>query len=101
MSVKEQPKFTDAVLEAQKNEADYGVLKQLVGTWANHDPHDCKKKGGGFAGFGLHTTCMPSPGSNSEQIPGKFHFLCENYTEELTLLHLGERRSRTQPRGRQ
>jgi len=27
---------------------------------------------------------MPSPGSNSETIPGKFHFLCENYTEELT-----------------
>lgn len=27
---------------------------------------------------------MPSPGSNSESIPGKFHFLCENYTEELT-----------------
>ena len=27
---------------------------------------------------------MPSPGSNSETIPGKYHFLCENYTEVLT-----------------
>jgi hypothetical protein len=99
MSVQEQPKFTKAVLEAQKKQADYGVLEQLLGTWANYDPK--ASEGHGFAGFGIHTTCMPSPGTNSEQVNGKFHFLCENYTEELTLLHLGERRSRTQPRGRQ
>ena len=28
---------------------------------------------------------MP-PGSNSETIPGKFYFLCEDYTEELTFM---------------
>jgi hypothetical protein len=82
MSVKEQPKFTAAVLEAQKKKADYGVLAQLEGTWANHNPNDCK--GAGFAGFGIHTTMMPSPGTNSEQQPAQMHFLCENYTEELT-----------------
>jgi hypothetical protein len=27
---------------------------------------------------------MPSPGTNSETLPGKFHFLCQDYTEELT-----------------
>lgn len=59
-------------------EADYGVLKDLEGTWANY------KKPNGRKVFGLHTTCMPSPGTNSETIPGKFTFLCENYTEELT-----------------
>ena len=58
--------------------ADYGVLKQLEGTWVNYNPD------GNKTGWGLHTTCMPSPGTNSETIPGKFHFLCENYTEELT-----------------
>jgi hypothetical protein len=82
MSVQEQPKFTKAVLEAQKKQADYGVLEQLLGTWANYDPK--ASEGHGFAGFGIHTTCMPSPGTNSEQVNGKFHFLCENYTEELT-----------------
>ncbi|MAC46890.1 MAG: hypothetical protein CMI12_08550 [Oceanospirillum sp.] len=58
--------------------ADYGVLKLLEGTWVNHNPDNNK------TGWGLHTTCVPSPGSNPETIPGKFHFLCEDYTEELT-----------------
>lgn len=58
--------------------ADYGVLKLLEGTWVNHNPDNNK------TGWGLHTTCMPSPGTNSETIPGKYHFLSENYTEVLT-----------------
>jgi len=53
------------------------VLKELVGTWVNY-------KTDGVTNFGLHTTSMPSPGTNPEVIPGKFHFLCENYVEELT-----------------
>jgi len=69
------PRFTPEVL---KQPANYGVLKLLEGTWVNHNPDNNK------TGWGLHTTCMPSPGTNSETIPGKFTFLCENYTEELT-----------------
>ena len=69
------PTYTGAVL-AQA--ADYGVLKQLEGTWVNHNPDNTS------TGWGLHTTCMPSPGTNSETIFGIFHFLCEDYTEELT-----------------
>ena len=68
---KNPPEYTPEIL---KQPADYGVLKQLEGTWVNYKS----------IGWGLHTTCMPSPGSNSETIPGKFHFLCENYHEELT-----------------
>ncbi|WP_221794305.1 peroxidase, FMP-type [Oceanobacter mangrovi] len=69
------PRYTPDVLEQP---ADYGVLAQLAGTWVNVNPDNTT------AGWGIHTTCMPSPGSNSETLPGKFHFLCENYTEELT-----------------
>lgn len=58
--------------------ADYGILKQLEGTWVNQNPENNK------TGWGLHTTCMPSPGTNSETIFGIFHFLCDDYTEELT-----------------
>jgi hypothetical protein len=64
------PSFFPGLLEKK---ADYGLLKKLEGTWVNTDR----------TGLGIHTTCMPSPGTNSEQIPGKFHFLSENYTETL------------------
>ncbi|WP_158837507.1 peroxidase, FMP-type [Polaribacter sp. L3A8] len=70
-----QKEYSPAVL---KLPADYGVLKQLEGTWVNHNPDN------NTTGWGLHTTCMPSPGTNSETTPGKYHFLCEDYTEELT-----------------
>lgn len=69
------PTFTPSVLAAP---ADYGVLKQLEGTWVNHKPDK------NSLNLGLHTTCMPSPGTNSETIFGIFHFLCEDYTEELS-----------------
>jgi hypothetical protein len=60
------------------------MLDILEGTWVNRDnPHHNKHF------YGLHTTCMPSPGSNSEQIPGKFHFICDNYIEELTFKKIG------------
>lgn len=54
--------------------AKHDVLKKLKGTWVNTEKTN----------YGLHTTCLPSPGTNSEQIPGKFHFLTENYTEVMT-----------------
>ncbi|MFZ7091316.1 peroxidase, FMP-type [Primorskyibacter sp. 2E233] len=72
------PKFTPEVLKEQGEQADYGVLKQLEGTWVNVNPTAAPTL------WGVHTTCMPSPGTNSEMIPGKFTFLCQNYTEELT-----------------
>lgn len=71
-------KYSEKVLKEKQKQAQYGVLKQLEGTWVNHNPKKTTE------GWGLHTTCMPSPGTNSEMIPGKFHFLCENYQEELT-----------------
>jgi hypothetical protein len=74
-SVPRYPQFTPEVLTQP---ASYGVLRLLEGTWVNFNQTD------GSPGWGLHTTCMPSPGTNSETIPGKFTFLCENYTEELT-----------------
>lgn len=68
------PAYTDAVLSEPAN---YGILKQLEGTWVNHNPMN------NSTGWGLHTTCLPSPGTNSETIFGIFHFLCDDYTEEL------------------
>jgi len=70
-----EKKYSPAVL---KEPAEYGVLRMLEGTWVNHNPSNNK------TGWGLHTTCMPSPGTNSETIPGKFHFVSEDYTEEMT-----------------
>jgi len=64
------PPFTKERLDRP---ADHDVLKKLKGTWVNTDKTN----------LGIHTTCLPSPGTNSEQIPGKFHFLTENYTETL------------------
>lgn len=62
--------FTPSVLDKEPN---YGVLKQLEGTWVNMNNT-----------YGIFTVSMPSPGTTPETIPGIFHFLCEEYTEELT-----------------
>lgn len=69
------PEYNDSVLNIP---ADYGILEQLIGTWVNVKTNNNKTD------FGQHTTCMPSPGTNSETIFGIFHFLCEDYVEELT-----------------
>jgi hypothetical protein len=73
--------FTSEVLDKP---AEFGVLKELEGTWVSYV---------GKTGYGIHTTCMPSPGSTADMIPGKFHFLCEDYTEEMkfTLIEGGVR----------
>ena len=49
-------------------DADYGVLKQLQGTWVNHNPENNN------TGWGLHTTCMPSPGSEPRHNPWEVYF---------------------------
>lgn len=64
------PQFFPEVL---KEPPQFDVLEKLVGTWVNTEKTNS----------GIHTTCLPSPGTNSEQIPGKFHFKSENYTETL------------------
>lgn len=69
------PPYSDDLLSQPAN---YGILEQLIGTWVNVNPTNEAK------GWGLHTTCMPSPGTNTETIFGIFHFLCDDYTEELT-----------------
>jgi hypothetical protein len=65
------PKFTENVLHEP---ADHGSLKLLEGTWVSTEK----------TGFGIHTTIMPTPGTTFTQDPGKFTFLCENYTEEMS-----------------
>lgn len=79
------PTFTEEVLTKEVPgkglDPNYGVLKALNGTWVNF-------KTNGNINYGLHTTSMPSPGTNPEVIPGKFHFLSENYVEELTFTAL-------------
>ncbi|MFG6175811.1 hypothetical protein ACGTN6_01085 [Halomonas sp. THAF12] len=70
-----QPTYHPGVLDTPAN---YSVLEQLARTWVNHNPDNNR------TGWGLHTTCLPSPGTNSETIPGKFHFLCQDYQEELS-----------------
>lgn len=64
--------FTD---EIKTKNADFGPLKQLAGTWISAVDK---------TGYGIHTTCMPSPGTTPGTIPGIFHFLSEQYTEEMT-----------------
>ncbi len=51
----------------------FGVLSKLNGTWVNW-------KGGPK---GLHTTCMPSPGTSAETVFGVFHFKSQEYREQL------------------
>jgi hypothetical protein len=55
----------------------YGILEKLEGTWVNYNPTGESKFNG------LHNTSMPAPGSNSETVPGVFHFVCDDYVEEL------------------
>ena len=73
-----QPPYPAYREELLKQPANYGVLEALIGTWVNVNPKREAKS------WGLHTTCLPSPGTNTETIFGIFHFLCEDYTETLT-----------------
>jgi hypothetical protein len=68
-AVKPYPKWK----EGEPSAAQFGILSKLNGTWVNW-------KGGPT---GMHTTCMPSPGTSSETIFGVFHFKSQAYTEQL------------------
>ncbi|MBD1583728.1 peroxidase, FMP-type [Pseudoalteromonas sp. S16_S37] len=60
--------------EGEPKKAQFGVLQKLHGTWVNWKDGPT----------GLHTTCMPSPGTSSETIFGVFHFKSQEYREQLT-----------------
>lgn len=66
--------------EGQPASPQFGILSELTGTWVNWK--DGPK--------GLHTTCMPSPGTSSETIFGVFHFKSQEYTEELKFTQVNE-----------
>jgi hypothetical protein len=76
--------FHERDLQEIVKNVDYGVLRILEGTWVsynnNHNDQSQKK----LIGSGIHTTIMPSPGTNAGTIPGKYSFECEEYIEKLT-----------------
>lgn len=72
--------FKEKNLDEIANNVDYGILKVLDGTWVSYNADNQRK----LNGSGIHTTIMPSPGTNSGTIPGKFSFECEEYIEKLT-----------------
>lgn len=66
--------FKESDVSATPN---YGSLKLLEGTWVNYNPNKESKL------YGIHTTMMPGPGSNTDSFPGQYHFECDDYTEEF------------------
>lgn len=76
--------FKEKNLEEIGNDVDYGVLKILDGTWVSYNADYNSNIDRKLNGSGIHTTIMPSPGTNSGSIPGKFSFECEEYIEKLT-----------------
>lgn len=76
--------FKEENLQEIANNVDYGVLAALDGTWVSYNANYNKNIGETSLAGGIHTTIMPSPGTNSGTIPGKFSFDCEEYIEKLT-----------------
>lgn len=72
--------FNENDLQQIVNNVDYGILQALEGTWVSYNKDSQRK----MIGTGIHTTIMPSPGTNSGGIPGKYSFDCEEYIEKLT-----------------
>lgn len=74
--------FHESNLQKILDNVDYGILRALQGTWVsyNHNGNGSRE----LIGSGIHTTIMPSPGTNAGTIPGKFSFECEEYIEKLT-----------------
>lgn len=73
--------FDENNLQKIVDEVHYGILKVLEGTWVSYQNDQNQKN---LNGTGIHTTIMPSPGTNSGGIPGKYSFECEEYVEKLT-----------------
>lgn len=76
-----RPFYVDELQEVVNN-VDYGILQALEGTWVSYNNSDQSKRK--MNGTGIHTTIIPSPGTNSGNIPGKYSFECEEYIEKLT-----------------
>lgn len=76
--------FREKNLDEIANDVDYGILKALDGTWVSYNADYNSNIERKLNGSGIHTTVMPSPGTNSGTIPGKFSFDCEEYIEKLT-----------------
>ncbi|GAB3012467.1 hypothetical protein GCM10027051_14310 [Niabella terrae] len=76
--------FKEENLDQIVNDVDYGVLLALEGTWVSYNANYNKNIVKPSLASGIHTTIMPSPGTNSGTIPGKFSFDCEEYIEKLT-----------------
>lgn len=75
--------FYESNLQNIVDNVNYGVLSVLEGTWVSYNSkNDLSQKR--LIGTGIHTTIMPSPGTNLGSIPGKFSFECEEYIEKLT-----------------
>lgn len=75
--------FHEEDLKKVVENVDYGVLKVLEGTWVSYNNSSNNQSKKPHIGSGLHTTIMPSPGTNSGGIPGKYSFDCEEYIEKL------------------
>ncbi|MEI7488597.1 MAG: peroxidase, FMP-type, partial [Chryseobacterium sp.] len=76
--------FGEENLQEIANNVDYGVLEALSGTWVSYNANYNKNIDRPSLGSGIHTTIMPSPGTNPGTIPGKFSFDSEEYIEKLT-----------------
>jgi hypothetical protein len=76
--------FNENDLQKIVNDVDYGVLKVLEGTWVSYNNSNNGQSISQLIGSGVHTTILPSPGTNSGGIPGKYSFECEEYIEKLT-----------------
>jgi len=76
--------FREENLQEIANNVDYGVLAALEGTWVSYNANYNKNIDRPSLGSGIHTTIMPSPGADQNNIPGKFSFDTEEYIEKLT-----------------
>ncbi|MFH7010688.1 peroxidase, FMP-type [Flavobacterium sp. FlaQc-52] len=76
--------FYEHNLQKIVDEVDYGVLAALQGTWVSYNNKATNPTVDRLIGSGVHTTIMPSPGTNSGTIPGKYSFDCQQYIEKLT-----------------
>ncbi|MFL9833777.1 peroxidase, FMP-type [Chryseobacterium terrae] len=76
--------FREENLNEIANNVDYGVLEALAGTWVSYNANYNQNIKRPSIGSGIHTTIMPSPGTDQNTIPGKFSFDTEEYIEKLT-----------------
>lgn len=76
--------FREENLAEIANNVDYGILAALEGTWVSYNANYNQNIKRPSLGSGIHTTIMPSPGTDQNRIPGKFSFDTEEYIEKLT-----------------